>query len=66
MDTITTHSVMGQEYTSYVYDEAEVLSESEESLHQEGNKEERAENRRLELRVIRRGVNYVYLHISFK
>jgi len=49
-----------------VYDAAEVLSESEESLHQEGNKEELAENRSLGLRVIRRGVDYVYLHINFK
>jgi hypothetical protein len=40
MDPTTTHSVMGQEYMSYVYDEAEVLSESDESLHQEGSKEE--------------------------
>ena len=50
MDPTTTHSVMGQEHTSYVYDEAEVLSESEESLHQAGNKEELTENRILELR----------------
>jgi len=35
---------MGQEHTSYVYDEAEVLSESEESLQQAGNKKELAEN----------------------
>lgn len=44
MDRTTTHSVMGQEHTSYVYDEAEVLSESEESLQQAGNKKELAEN----------------------
>ena len=43
MDPTTTHSVMGQEHTSHVYDEAEVLSESEESLHQAGNKEKMAE-----------------------
>jgi hypothetical protein len=48
---------MGQEQTSYIYDEAEVLSESKEALYQEGNKEELAENKSLETRVIRRGAD---------